>query len=62
MYMTIKTTCMVFMPHSRQEGMVKGRKELLLLHMEGCINLSFEFFLETIVHMLNYEQNDYELP
>ena len=27
---------MVFMPHSRQEGMVKGRKELLLLHMEGC--------------------------
>ena len=27
---------MVFMPHSRKEGMVKGRKELLLLHMEGC--------------------------
>jgi thioredoxin-related protein len=27
---------MVFMPYSRKEGMVKGRKELLLLHMEGC--------------------------
>jgi len=57
---------MVFMPHSRKEGMVKGRKELLLLHMEGCphcVNLlpewdNFTKMNDTNITTKSVERND----
>ena len=57
---------MVFMPHSRKEGMVKGRKELLLLHMEGCphcVNLlpewdNFTNMNDTNITTKSVERND----